>query len=86
MAVSNAVEEDLNDWYFVLDGFEKGVEAQLMRVVGPDLPVAIAGGGTAIRDSTLHVFLSSAEVTEEISCGGRWTSLKGSFCVYVELK
>ena len=35
LAMSNAMEEDLKEGYFVFDGFEKGVEAQLIGVDKP---------------------------------------------------
>ena len=39
LAMSNAVEEDLKQGYFVLDGFEKGVEAQERGVEEPFVPM-----------------------------------------------
>ena len=72
--MSNSVEEDLNDGYFVLDGLELGVDAQLSSEGGPLGPVGVAGGGAASRDSTLHVFLCKAEITAERSEGVGVTS------------
>ena len=77
---SNSVQEDLYDWYFVFDGFEKGTEAQLIGVCGPELPVLVTGGGSTVRDAALNIFLSKAEITKEVVCCGRWTSLKGMLC------
>ena len=69
------MEEDLKDGYFVLEGFEKGVEAQLICVLDPLGPVSSGGGGTTRSDSTADVFLRKAKITAEVSCAGGVTSL-----------
>ena len=79
MASANSAEEDLYDWYFVLDGLEKGVEAQEIGVVDPFVPVGVGGGGSTSRDSTLHILLRSAEITAEVNCKEGVTSLKDCF-------
>ena len=86
MASANSSEEDLYDWYFVLDGFEKGVEAQESGVVNPLGPMGVGSGGTTSRDSKLHIFLSRAEVTDEVAGKVGVTSLKDCFCGYLWLK
>ena len=67
--------EDLHDWYLVFDGFEKGTENQLIGVACPEFPVFVTGGRLAVRDVTLNIFLSKVEITKEVVCCGRWTSL-----------
>ena len=63
------------DWYFVLDGLEKGVEAQVTGVVDPFSPVCVGGGGASSGDAMLDVFMRSAEITDEVSCALGVTSL-----------
>ena len=72
-ASTNSSAEDLYDWYFVLDGLEKGIEAQFSCEAVPGFPVGIGGGGLTSRDSALHIFLRKAEITEEVTCGERGT-------------
>ena len=67
--------EDLHDWYLVFDGFEKGTEAQLIGVACLEIAVFVTGGGSIVRDAALNIFLSKAEITKEVVCCGRWTSL-----------
>ena len=64
------------DRYFVLDGFEKGVDAQCSGVLDPLVPVGVGGCGAASRDAKLHVLVRRAEVTDKISCELGVTSLK----------
>jgi hypothetical protein len=52
---------------------EKGIEAQFSCEAVPGFPVGIGGGGSTSRDSTLHVFLRKAEITDEMICGEKWT-------------
>ena len=61
----NMPVEDLYDWYFVFDGFEKGVEAQESSVFSSLGPMGVGGSGSTHRYSVLHVFMRSAEITEE---------------------
>ena len=75
LAMSNAMEEDLKEGYFVFDGFEKGVEAQGSGISEPLLPVCVGAGGSIRSDSTLYVCLRSTEVTEERMEGCRCTCL-----------
>ena len=60
--------EDLLDWHFVLDGFEKGVEAQFRAVPLPYLPYRLGGLGSTYRDSGGNRFFRSAEITDETIC------------------
>ena len=55
----------MENWDFVFDGVEKGVEAQEIGVLDPLIPVRVAGGGAASANSTLHVLRSKAEVVAE---------------------
>jgi hypothetical protein len=63
------VGEDLKEWYFVFEGLEKGVDAQLICEHEPLLPGCVGGNGSTSRDSLLHCFLSSAIITVEVICG-----------------
>lgn len=65
----------MDDGYFIFDGFEKGVEAQESGVLDPFGPVGVGGRGATSRDSKLHVFMRSAEITEEMSAELGFTSL-----------
>ena len=56
----------MKDWYFVLDGVEKGVEAQVSGEQDPLIPLCVTGSGTASRDSLVDVVRRRAEITEEI--------------------
>ncbi len=60
--------EDLQHWFFVLEGLEKGVDAQLSCELGPLIPGSDGLGGITSSDSCLDCFLSSAEVTAESIC------------------
>ena len=73
-------EEDLKEGYFVLDGLEKGVEAQLICVLDPFVPLCITGGGASSRDSTVDVFRCSAEVAAERICDDGVASCQGRLC------
>ena len=65
-SIANSDKEDLENWHFVRDGFEKGVEAQLSCETAPGAPVGVAAGVSSRSDSTLYGFLSSAEITAEV--------------------
>ena len=45
------MNEDLKDWNFVLEGFKKGFEAQVIAEVYPLLTLSNAIGGSARKDS-----------------------------------
>ena len=70
----------MEDGYLVLDGFEKGTEAQVSCVEDPLVPLTITGGGAASRDSLVDVVRSKAEITHEVIGGRACTSFQGSFC------
>ena len=72
---ANASEEDLKHGYFILDGLEKGIDAQVSCVLDPFLPVGIGGGGSTSRDPALHFFMRSTEITAELIGKGRVASL-----------
>jgi hypothetical protein len=55
----------LEDGYFVRDGLEKGVEAQLSSEMAPGSPVGVGAGVSSCSDAALYGFLSKAEVTAE---------------------
>ena len=55
----------MENWDFVFDGVEKGVEAQEIGVLDPLIPVGVAGGGATSANSTLHVLRSSAKIVAE---------------------
>lgn len=78
--MSNSVEEDLNDGYFVLDPFEKGVEAHVRCVLDPFVVMGVGGGGSTRSNSALDVFLRKAEVAAEIICGVGVTSCQDTCC------
>ena len=63
-------EEDLKDGNFVAEGFEKGVEAQVMAELFPLAPVGDGASGATRTDSLAHCFRCNAERIPEISCGG----------------
>ena len=71
--MADSVEEDLENRYFVLDGLEKGVEAQFSCELGPFVPLGVAGGGTAKRDSGVDGFRCSAKIVDERICNVGWT-------------
>jgi len=60
--------KDLKEWYFVLEGLEKGVEAQVKGKSKPEVPGCVGAGGSTRRDSLLDCCLSKAEVTAETIC------------------
>ena len=64
----NSEGKDLKHWYFVLEGLEKGVEAQLSCELSPLIPGSDGLGGITSSDSCLDCFLSSAEVMAESIC------------------
>ena len=57
--------KDRYAWYFVLEGLEKGVEAQCSTVLRPDPPCSLGGGGSTHSDSGGTRFLFSAQSTDE---------------------
>ncbi len=54
--------------YFVIEGLEKGVDAQVTGEGNPLIPCCGAAGCAARRDSREEGFLSNAEVTAETMC------------------
>ena len=48
---TNSVDEYLKDWKFILDGFDKGVEAQVFAEVDPFMPLSDASGGSTRSNS-----------------------------------
>ena len=65
---TNSFDEDLKDGNFVLEGLEKGVEAQLRGEVEPLLPRRDGGLGSTRRYSLGDCFLRSAESIAETNC------------------
>ena len=74
------MQKNLEDRDLVLDGLEKGTEAQLRGEDCPLFPLTVTGGGAASRDALLDVFRRSAEVMVESIDGRTGTSFQGIFC------
>ena len=64
------MDEDLQERYFVFDGFEKGVEAQVITEGDPLVPHADGGAGATRTDSLGDCFRNSAEMIAEAKAGG----------------
>ena len=62
--------KDLKETDGVLDVYHKGVDGQGDAESGPDVPVAIGGGGARRNDAALDGVLCSAIVTAESISGG----------------
>ena len=56
------MDEDLKNWNFVLEGFEKWVETQVIAEVNPLLPVSDARGGSSRSDYLGECFRRNTEI------------------------
>ena len=68
-AGTNSVSEDLYERYFVLEGFEKGVEGHFKDEFFPLFPGCFSAFGTTSRDSGSDGCLICAVITEKITFG-----------------
>ena len=77
---TNLVDEYLKDWNFVLEGFEKGLEAQVIAEVDPLLPLSDASGGSTRSNSVGDCFRINSKMIAEINTDGGVQTLYPRSC------